>query len=161
LSVADAQTEAVLDRCATIAEMLGNLSPPTRQAYQDEVNGMSLGFDELVQSLRLDVNQIRKLYEDIRDQIPFPQEVRVTTGKSSVDGIGLFAKEAIARGEIIAHARIAGRRTPAGRYTNHSDQPNAKMVRHDDDILLVACADIDKSAEVLVDYRQAWQCATS
>jgi SET domain len=118
---------------------------------------MTLEFEELIRKSGVDMAVLRPIYESIIDQIPFPYEVKVMTGRSKVDGIGMFATEAIKVGDILAPASISGRRTPAGRYTNHSNNPNAEMVRHNvDNILLIACQDIPESAEVFVDYRQVW-----
>jgi SET domain-containing protein len=65
-------------------------------------------------------------------------------------------------GQIIAPARIAGKRTPAGRYVNHSMNPNCKYIADENgDIYLVSLRDIDGckgggcGEELTVDYRQA------
>lgn len=118
---------------------------------------MTAEFEELIRKSGIDMTVLRPIYENILDQIPFPYEAKVMTGRSKVDGIGMFATEPLKVGDIIAPASISGRRTPAGRYTNHSNNPNAEMVRHQvDDVLLVACQDIPESTEVFVDYRQVW-----
>jgi len=103
--------------------------------------------------------------ENEDDQIPFPpyiKDLRVT--ESPIQGKGLFALSDIKAGEIIAPARINGMRTPAGRYTNHAINPNAKMVLKDDgDFDLVAMKDIsgckggDSGEEVTIDYRLAFK----
>ena len=101
--------------------------------------------------------------ENESDQCAFPFGAwRVKTGASPIDGTGLFATAPISAGEMIAPARVNGMRTPAGRFTNHSKTPNAKMVLH-------ACGDVDLFAlrdiagcrggqdgeEITIDYRQA------
>jgi len=65
-------------------------------------------------------------------------------------------------GDLIAPARIAGMRTPAGRYTNHSNTPNSAMILTAcGDINLIALRDIegckggDNGEEITIDYRQA------
>ena len=65
-------------------------------------------------------------------------------------------------GEIIAPARLDGKRTPAGRYTNHSKNPNSIMIlRDNNDIDLVAkkvikgCQGGNLGEEITIDYRQA------
>ncbi|MGO4763812.1 SET domain-containing protein-lysine N-methyltransferase [Cupriavidus sp. 2KB_3] len=101
--------------------------------------------------------------ENQADQIPFPfGGYSVGVFDSPIEGNGLFATAALLASQIIAPARIAGMRTPAGRYTNHSAKPNARMVmRENGDIDLVALRDIAGCAggqlgeEITIDYRDA------
>lgn len=81
---------------------------------------------------------------------------------SEIEGKGLFVTTPIKAGEVIMPARIAGKRTQAGRYVNHSLTPNAKMVmRNNNDIDLVALRDLSGckgggvGEELTIDYRQA------
>jgi hypothetical protein len=81
---------------------------------------------------------------------------------SAIEGKGLFVTAPVKAGEVIMPARIAGKRTQAGRYVNHSLTPNAKMVlRENGDIDLVAVCDLSGckggsvGEELTVDYRQA------
>ena len=105
----------------------------------------------------------RSQSENTADQIPFPTGAwRVKTGASAIEGKGLFATSDIQAGELIAPARIGGMRTPAGRYTNHSAEPNARMVfTQSGDINLVAlktvagCRGGLDGEEITIDYRQA------
>lgn len=86
----------------------------------------------------------------------------VRVAQSPIEGMGLFATSTIKQGEVIAPARIDGKRTQAGRYTNHSAMPNAQMVMMDSgDVNLVALSDMagclggDSGEEITIDYRQA------
>lgn len=105
----------------------------------------------------------RKQSFDESDQIPFPHgSYKVAVSASAIEGKGLFATAAICEAEVIAPARIDGMRTPAGRYTNHSANPNACMVMLDSgDINLVAlkpikgCAGGNLGEEITIDYRGA------
>ena len=73
--------------------------------------------------------------------------------ESTIQGYGLFAKRPIRTREIIAPAAFNGYKTEAGRYTNHSGNPNAKMVVVDkDNINLVATREIGEE-EITTDYR--------
>lgn len=81
---------------------------------------------------------------------------------SPIHGTGVFATAEIGEGEIIAPARLGKKRTPLGRYTNHSAIPNALMVSHPSgDMYLVASRSIDgmqggaPGEEITIDYRQA------
>ena len=61
---------------------------------------------------------------------------------SNIHGKGIFATGNIKAGDVIAPARIGNKRTPVGRYTNHSKNPNAEMVEYENDFYLVATRDI-------------------
>ena len=81
---------------------------------------------------------------------------------SAIEGKGLFVTVPVKAGDLICQARIDGYRTQAGKYTNHSMAPNAKMVLlPNGDIDLIATVDIDGcmggdlGTEVTIDYRQA------
>lgn len=97
------------------------------------------------------------------DQIPLPPgSWKLKVGRSNIDGQGIFVTSAVGAGEVIAPARLAGMRTPAGRYTNHSIAPNALMEQlPNGDIQLVALRRIEgckgglDGEEVTIDYRQA------
>ena len=99
--------------------------------------------------------------QNTEDRIDLPLSV-VRVAPSQIDGFGLFASVPFKNGDFIMQARINGRRTQGGRFTNHSNVPNARMVlREDGDIDLVAIADISGCKggqlgdEILIDYRDA------
>ena len=106
---------------------------------------------------------IRKVSETLYDQIPFPYgSYKCKRGVSAIEGYGMRATANIQPGEVIAPARLAGKRTPAGRYTNHSPEPNARFEPlPNGDLLLVATAAIEgcrggrDGEEITIDYRQA------
>jgi hypothetical protein len=101
--------------------------------------------------------------QNLDDQIDLPHGgYKMMVAPSKIDGKGVFATGNINAGEIIAPARIAGKRTLAGRYTNHSKNPNAKMILLDNgDVNLVAampivgCKGGNLGEEITIDYRQA------
>lgn len=100
------------------------------------------------------------LVENPLDQTPMPDGfARVAVSESPIHGKGLFATRRILTGEIIAPARIAGKRTPAGRYTNHSCRSNSTGARRSDspdsDIDMYAISDIEAGMEILIDYRHS------
>lgn len=103
----------------------------------------------------------REQSENKDDQISvFSNVVRVAD--SAIEGKGLFLTSPVKSGDVICQARVNGKRTQAGRYTNHSVFPNAKMVLlPNNDIDLVAISDIDGckggslGEEITIDYRQA------
>jgi hypothetical protein len=86
---------------------------------------------------------------------------RAVVRNSPIHGKGFFATTPFLKGETIAPARIGDKRTPAGRYTNHSATPNAVMLTAPDGTLyLVAAKPIQgcmgggMGDEITVDYRQ-------
>jgi hypothetical protein len=106
---------------------------------------------------------VRKQTENMEDQIPMPfGSYKIMVANSRIDGKGVFATGNIEEGEVIAPARIDGKRTPVGRYTNHSKNINAIMVLRDNgNIDLVAkkaingCQGGNLGEEITIDYRQA------
>jgi hypothetical protein len=110
-----------------------------------------------------DQETVQKQVQNLDDQCDFPLGgYKVMVAPSKIDGKGLFATGNIENNEIIAPARINGLRTPAGRFTNHSKNPNAKMILLDNgDINLVAamriegCKGGNLGSEITIDYRQA------
>jgi SET domain-containing protein len=99
--------------------------------------------------------QRKAISENTSDQIPMPPRCDCYVSESEISGLGLFAAREFTTGETIVPARIGVFRTPAGRYTNHSARPNAKMVCEGNDIHVVATDLIDNGQEITVDYRQA------
>ena len=73
--------------------------------------------------------------------------------KSTIQGVGLFAKLRFKPGEIIAPALLRGLKTEAGRYTNHAARPNARMVVHDQNNVDLVATRVIEDDEIVVDYR--------
>lgn len=71
---------------------------------------------------------------------------------SLIHGLGMFATAKFKDGDEVCPAMIGSFRTEAGRYINHSDKPNIKMVRHDGGVMVHACKEIKNGDELLVDY---------
>lgn len=107
--------------------------------------------------------KVRTMSENKQDMTALPFGVyKMKTGQSTIEGIGLIATGDLCPGEPIAPARFNGQRTIAGRYTNHSLNPNAKMFgSKSGDIWLVAtnlikgCHGGQDGEEITVDYRKA------
>lgn len=88
--------------------------------------------------------------EDDQISVEYPN---VLIADSPIHGKGVFAATGIWGGSFIAPARIAGKRTPAGRYCNHGAKPNAEMrMRENGDVMLVSLRGIAKGEEILTDY---------
>ena len=121
-------------------------------------------FDLVVRMTGFTHETVRDQSENPHDQIKMPEGFapKFTVRDSVIEGKGVFLSAPVDAGEVIAPARIDGFRTPAGRYTNHAKNPNAKFVKDQSgDIWLVAirrisgCVGGSQGEEVTVDYRQA------
>ena len=121
-------------------------------------------FAKMIEAYGFSEKFVRSVSEETSDMMDMPQEWRnyVTVLPSSIEGSGLFSLITILAGDVICPARINGMRTEAGRFTNHSKNPNAKFIKDGNgDIFLIAVHDIaacqgnNTDTEITVDYRQA------
>jgi hypothetical protein len=94
-----------------------------------------------------------KIVENEDDQIDMPEGYFVQVKPSKIHGNGLFATKDFKAGELVCPGRINGKRTPAGRYMNHSTNANAVFDKVNADLNVVALRDIYVGEELLVDYR--------
>ena len=128
------------------------------EPYIDDVDDFTLALQEC----GFNPDEVRRISEDETDLIPMPWgSFKFMTAPSPIEGKGIFATANIEPGEHIGPARIAGKRTPLGRYTNHAKKPNAEMIAFDTgNIALVATQFIAGSKggnmgdEITVDYRK-------
>jgi hypothetical protein len=95
----------------------------------------------------------REQSENPADRIDLPLPGNLRLGESTIEGQGLFAASAISAGATLMPARLSGKRTAAGRFVNHSPEPNVKMVPEGEDLVMVALRDIDTGEELVSDYR--------
>lgn len=123
-----------------------------------------LGYKLAVAECGLTEKQVYDVSVNELDMTDLPMgSYKFKKGLSMRHGTGLFATAAIASGELIALARIGGKRTVAGRFTNHSETPNAQMIAMENgDIGLYASTDLAgciagyDGEEILIDYREAF-----
>jgi len=118
-------------------------------------------YKALISDYGLTEEDVRKETEDETDQVPIPAgDYKFLISNSNIEGKGVFASASIDPGEIIGPANVDGKRTPLGRYCNHSMQPNAKMIRIGNDIFLAAISEIPgcrgglNGEEITTDYRK-------
>lgn len=120
-------------------------------------------FELMLRDTGFDAETVHEQSINMDDQIPMPAgSWRVKTGPSSIHGTGVFVTSNVLPGEILGPARIGGKRTPLGRYTNHSAKPNARMeLLPNGDVQLVTTQALNgcrgglDGDEVTIDYRQA------
>lgn len=108
------------------------------------------------------------IHEDVQKQVQNKDDQvwidspSIRVSDSPIDGKGLFVTCPVKAGEVICAARVNGKRTQAGRFTNHSVNPNAEMrLRSNGDIDLVALVDFagckggEIGTEATINYRNA------
>lgn len=108
-------------------------------------------------------DEVRDMSERADNCVPFGDDVKhLVVRTSPIEGKGLFCSIPVEEGAFMAMARVGDKRTPAGRYVNHSHNPNAYFALDEKgDICLFArrriagCVGGDCGEEITVDYRQA------
>ena len=110
-------------------------------------------YNLFVSQLGLDQAQINEIVQIESDLIDMPEGYAVELRDSKIHGKGLFATKRFEAGETICPGRIDGKRTPAGRFINHSFDSNVIPTLVGDDINAVAKRTIHINEELLVDYR--------
>lgn len=103
--------------------------------------------------LGISAKTVSKIAHIDADLIPMPEGFDVEVRESPIHGNGLFATRAFGAGDVICPGRISGKRTPAGRYTNHSSAPNATTIKTGDDLAAMAIRSIRPGEEITIDYR--------
>jgi hypothetical protein len=124
-------------------------------------------YEQMLSDLGVTAEQVEAESKTLEDVIYMPYGWnKVAVRSSPIHGQGVFAEANVVAGEMFCPARIEGKRTPAGRYTNHSGTPNTKAVLvNGSDIGWVALRDIHgrrggfNGEEVTVDYRQVYSVA--
>lgn len=89
------------------------------------------------------------------DLIDMPEGHDVELKESPVHGLGMFATRHFFAGEVICPGRLDGKRTPAGRYINHSCDANVMPYKFGDDLYVIALKDVGVGNELFIDYRDA------
>jgi len=76
---------------------------------------------------------------------------------SNIEGIGIFSSNNLRGGDVVMAAVVDGKRTQAGRYSNHSDTPNTRPEYIGDDAYMTAINDIEIGDELTTSYRDVYQ----
>ncbi len=115
---------------------------------------------QMLKEFNIDEDFVRQSSERTEDCIDFPYGVySLGVFDSKRQGKGIFATADFNVGDLIAPALICQKRTPLGRYTNHSKNPNVKPHRVNADIYFVAIKPIKGNYggftgdEITVNYR--------
>lgn len=158
-----------------LEEMLLDKSPAWHE-YSEQVRLLEYeartedreDFVKVIEEFGLDEPTVELISQMETDQIEFPPGCGTTLviRDSTIHGKGIFTSVQAKVFDVLAPARLNGKRTPAGRWVNHSKDPNCFFVKNDaGDIWLLAMRDIagchggDSGEELTVDYKQALLCA--
>ena len=111
------------------------------------------GFVEMLKDINITKQQLNAITH-FGEIIEFKSD-SYYKAKSNIDGYGVFALKNISKRDIIGVGSIDNKyKTILGRYTNHHDNNNARFYYlENDDVVLVAEVDIQKSTEILINYR--------
>ena len=112
---------------------------------------------EMLADMGITDAEVRHISGDMADHVDIEDKYmsRIDIANSDIQGRGVFVLHAYKAGDAIVPVRLGDRRTCAGRYTNHSPNPNVVGELMGDDIYFVAINDIAEGDELTVDYRQA------
>lgn len=126
---------------------------------QNEIDRVD--FLSLIEDFGFDQETVRSQSECEADRVKMPfGSFKIKIATSQIEGKGIFATSEMSELEIIGPAKIGDKRTILGRYINHSKTPNAKMIRVDSDIFLIAtrkihgCHGGQDGEEITTDYRK-------
>lgn len=113
-------------------------------------------YASLVYSFGMNQEEIDKQVHNTDDLTAFPNDYdHLKVKASTINGLGFFTDHNHETGDIICPARIDGKRTPAGRYTNHAVNANAAILVNDDgNADLVAVRPISVGDELMINYRE-------
>ncbi len=105
----------------------------------------------------IDARWVESITTNTLDLCPMPDEWSyIEVRPSLIHGKGIFSAIPIGAGDLICASRIGKYRTPAGRYVNHSPEPNARMAHGlNGGFDLIALQVIRPGEEILIDYRQS------
>ena len=122
-------------------------------ATRTEVQKARIDYGAFLHQLGLDQDQVDRIVKIEHDLIDMPDGVATELRDSPIHGKGLFATADFDPGDVVCPGRLDGKRTPGGRFINHSHNPNIEPVMFGDDIYAVALRKIQAGDELLVDYR--------
>jgi hypothetical protein len=120
-----------------------------------EISNAQADYKLFLDQIGLNQEEMDKIVTNESDVINMPNGVQVELRDSKIHGKGLFATKSFKKGEIVCPGRLDGKRTPGGRFINHSYDSNILPIKVGDDIYAMAVRDIYENEELLVDYRSS------
>lgn len=120
-----------------------------------EISDARKDYDLFLNQLGTTQEIMDSVVQNHSDLIDMPDGFFVELKPSVIHGMGMFATKNFEPGELVCPGRIDGKRTPAGRFTNHSPKYNIVPEKVGDDIIAIAFRKIYAGEELLVDYRDS------
>jgi hypothetical protein len=120
-----------------------------------EISNAQTDYKLFLDQIGLNQAEMDKIVTNESDVIDMPENVYVELRDSKIHGKGLFVTKSFEKGEIVCPGRLNGKRTPGGRFINHSYDSNILPIKVGDDIYAMAVRDIYENEELLVDYRSS------
>jgi hypothetical protein len=118
-----------------------------------EVQKAKIDYGAFLYQMGMSQDEMDKIVHIEYDLMEMPNGVFAELRESPIHGKGLFATKNFEVGEVVCPGRLDGKRTPAGRFINHSPNPNITPKKVGDDIYAIAARKIRAGDELLVDYR--------
>jgi hypothetical protein len=144
------------DNCTDLAVLEDRLYVVPECGLADsrtEEQKAKVDFGAFLHQIGMTQSEMDKIVHIESDLIDMPEGVCVELRDSPIHGKGLFATRDFEVGETVCPGRLNGKRTPGGRFINHSSNCNVKPEKEGDDIYAVAARKISAGDELLVDYR--------
>ena len=146
------------DNCTDIAELEARLYVVPNCGLGENRVALQIQADRddyalFISQLGVTQDVMDEIVTNTIDLIEMPEEYAVELRDSSIHGKGLFALKFFEEGDVVCAGRLDGKRTPGGRYINHSFNSNITPVKIGDDIFAVAKRKIYPNEELVVDYR--------
>lgn len=146
------------DNCTDIAELEARLYVVPNCGLGENRVALQLQADRddytlFISQLGVPQDVMDEIVTNSTDLIEMPEEYAVELRDSKIHGKGLFALKFFEEGDVVCAGRLNGKRTPGGRYINHSFNSNITPVKIGDDIFAVAKRKIYPNEELVVDYR--------
>jgi len=145
-----------LDNCTDLAILEDRLYVVPECGLADsrtEEQKAKIDFGAFLHQMKMTQDEMDKIVHIESDLMDMPEGVDVELRDSPIHGKGLFATRNFEVGETVCPGRLNGRRTPGGRFINHSPNCNVKPKKEGDDIYAIAARKISAGDELLVDYR--------
>lgn len=147
-----------LDNCTDIAELEARFYVVPECGLGENRVALQLQADRddytlFISQLGVPQDVMDEIVTNTTDLIEMPEEYAVELRDSKIHGKGLFALKFFEEGDVVCAGRLGGKRTPGGRYINHSFNSNITPVKIGDDIFAIAKCKIYPNEELVVDYR--------
>jgi hypothetical protein len=144
------------DDCADLAVLENRLYVVPACGLADsrtEIQKAQIDYGAFLHQIGMTQDEMDAIVHTESDLMDMPEGVAVELRNSPIHGKGLFATCDFDVGQIVCPGRLDGKRTPGGRFINHSVDFNVTPIMIGDDIYALAARKIRADDELLVDYR--------